>query len=166
MDQARHSSQDQGVRQYRYLLRTASLDALQAAHHEALDRLDDGQRSLVLAAVRDGLVAGQRLAPGDTAAIARLVSVGERRQPRAFLDACDPGALSALAEAVVGSEAAFGLLTGYAAWDGADPETAWAGEDHGGDGAREALGVQVNSAKELARMHGAQTGVGAGGMGF
>lgn len=40
------------------------------------------------------------------------------------------------------------------------------GEDHGGSGADEALGVQVNSAQELARMHAAQTGVGASGAGF
>ena len=112
------------VRQYRYLLRTASLDALQAAHHEALGHLDEGQRALVLTAVRDGLVAGQRLSPGDTGAIARLVSIGERRDPRAFLDACDPTALHALADAVIHAEAAFGLFAGYAAWDGADPAPA------------------------------------------
>lgn len=159
-------AEDQSVRQYRYLLRTASLDALQAAHHEALDHLDERQRALVLAAVRDGLVAGQRLAPGDTGAIARLVSIGERRDPRAFLDACDPAALHALADAVNLAEAAFGLFSGYAAWDGADPQPRDVGVDHGGTGARETLGVQVNAARELARVHGAQTGMGAGGGGF
>jgi hypothetical protein len=155
--------EDQTVRQYRYLLRTASPDALQAAHREALDRLDEGQRAAVLAAVRAGLVAGQRLTPDATGAIARLVSIGERREPRAFLDACDPVALHALADAVVNAEAAFGLFAGYAAWDGADPEPSSFGDDHGGNGAHEALGVQVNTAKDLARSHAAQTGVGAGG---
>jgi hypothetical protein len=158
--------EDQAVRQYRYLLRTAASDALQAAHHEALDQLDEGQRALVLTAVREGLVAGQRLSPRDTGAIARLVSIGERRDPGAFLAACDPTALHALAAAVIGAEAAFGLFAGYAAWDGADPAPREAGEDHGGTGARESLGVQVNTARELARVHAAQTGVGAGGIGF
>jgi len=161
-----HQPEDQAVRQYRFLLRTAPLDALQAAHHEALDHLAEGQRALVLAAVRDGLVAGQRLTPGDTAAIARLVSIGERRDPRVFLDACDPTVLHALAEAVNQAEAAFGLFSGYAAWDGSDPAPRDSGVDHGGDGAQELNGVQVNTARELARIHAAQTGVGAGGAGF
>lgn len=159
-------SEDQAVRQYRYLLRTAPPDALAAAHHEALDRLDEDQRALVLAAVRQGLVAGQRLTPDSTKAIARLVAIGERREPRAFLDACEPRVLRALADAVLRAEAAFGLLAGYAAWDGSDPEPRDSGVDHGGTGARESLGVEVNTARELARIHAAQTGVGAGGVGF
>jgi hypothetical protein len=71
--------EDQTVRQYRFLLRTAPMDALLAAHHEALDRLPDDTRVRVLTAVQDGLVAGHRLGPGDTVAMARLVSIGERR---------------------------------------------------------------------------------------
>lgn len=158
--------EDQTVRQYRYLLRTAPLDTLQAAHHEALDRLTEADRVRVLAAVQDGLVAGQRLRPDNTSAIARLVSIGERRTPRGFLDACEPTALGSLALAVNQAEASFGLFAGYAGWDGVDPEPKDLGEDHGGTGARESLGVQVNTARELARVHAAQTGVGAGGAGF
>ncbi len=158
--------EDQTVRQYRYLLRTAPMDALRAAHAEALLRLSDDLRAAVLAGVQDGLVAGQRLGPGDTTAIARLLCIGERRNPRGFLDACDAATLQALASAVNHAEASFGLFSGYAAWDGADPEAAWVGEDRGGDGGAEALGVQVNTAKDLARIHAAQTGVGASGVGF
>ena len=165
-NRADRAPEDQTLRQYRFLLRTAPLDALQAAHHEALDRLTDGERVRILTAVQDGLVAGQRLGPGDTAAMARLVSIGERRNPRGFLDACDPTALGLLAQAVNQAEAVFGLFSGYAGWDGAEPEPTDAGEDHGGGGAEEALGVQVNTAREFARMHAAQTGVGAAGSGF
>jgi hypothetical protein len=125
--------EDQTVRQYRYLLRTAPLDALQAAHHDALDRLTADQRAAVLSAVQRGLVAGQRLSPSDTTAIARLVSLGERRDPRGFLDACAPAVVHALADAVNQSEAAFGLFAGYASWDGLDPDPADVGVDHGGD---------------------------------
>ena len=128
--------EDQTVRQYRYLLRTSPLDALQAAHHEALEHLDEEHRALVLAAVREGLVAGQRLSPGDIGAMARLVSIGERRDPRTFLDACAPAVLHALAHAVINAEAAFGLFAGYAAWDGIDPEPRDAGVDHGGERGR------------------------------
>ena len=163
---AEHAPEDQAVRQYRFLLRSAPVDALQAAHHEALDRLTERDRARVLTAVQDGLVAGQRLGPGDTAAVARLVSIGERRSPRGFLDACDPTALRSLAQAVIQADAAFGLFSGYAAWDGVDPEPTDPGVDHGGSGSSEALGVQVNTAREMARIHAASTGVGATGAGF
>ena len=149
----RDAAEDQVVRQYRFLLRTAPLDALQAAHHEALDHLDESRRLLVLAAVRDGLVAGQRLSPDDTGAIARLVSIGERRDPRAFLDACDPTALHALAEAVNSAESAFGLFAGYAAWDGADPVPRDAGVDQGGGRQRSLEDDPAAQAQALASSH-------------
>ena len=161
----RDGAEDQVVRQYRYLLRTAPLDALQAAHHEALDHLDQPRRALVLAAVRDGLVAGQRLSPDDTGAIARLVSIGERRDPRAFLDTCDPAALHALAEAVISAEAAFGLFAGYAAWDGADPVPRDAGVDQGGRRQRSLDDDPAAQAKTLAHSHAMSVqpwGTGAG----
>ena len=158
--------QDDIVRQYRYLLRTAPSQVLEALHGAALADLSDEDRETVLRGVQDGLVAGARLASSDVTKIAHLLTLGERRTPGAFLRACGPGALQALARAVTESEAAAGLLDGYDAWDGADLEPAGVGEDHGGSGADEALGVQVNSAKELARMHAAQTGVGASGAGF
>jgi hypothetical protein len=156
--------EDQAVRQYRYLLRTAPPDALQAAHHEALDQLDEGQRALVLAAVRDGLVAGQRLTPGDTGAIARLVSIGERREPRAFLDACDPTVLHALADAVIQAEAAFGLFAGYAAWDGSDPDPRGVGVDHGGRPQRSLDDDPAAAVKALASSHALSAGPWAGGI--
>jgi hypothetical protein len=145
--------EDQTVRQYRYLLRTAPSDALQAAHHEALDQLDETQRRVVLTAVQEGLVAGHRLAPSDTSAIARLVSIGERRDPRAFLDACEPTALHALADAVIQSEAAFGLFAGYAAWDGSDPQPRDAGVDHGGERGRSLDDDPAAQVKALAHSH-------------
>ena len=119
------------VRQYRFLLREASPDAAEAAHAEALSRLQDEQRREVLSAVQGGLVAGQRLHPSDFEQLARLIVLGERRSPNAFLTACKPETLLTLAEAVVHSEACFGLFDRYAAWDGADPEST---EDTSGAG--------------------------------
>jgi hypothetical protein len=159
-----HQPEDQTVRQYRYLLRTAPLDALRAAHHEALDDLDDDHRARVLAAVRDGLVAGQRLTPADTAAIARLVSIGERRDARAFLDACEPAALLALAHAVNHAEAAFGLFSGYAAWDGSDPAPRDVGVDHGGRPGRSLDDDPAAEVKTLANSHALSAGPWAGGV--
>ena len=112
------------VRQYRFLLRQASPDAVEAAHADALSRLTQEERRAVLTAVQLGLVAGQRLGPDDTAHLAHLVVAGERRSPNAFLTACDPASLVALARAVTRSEACFGLFGRYGQWDGADPEPA------------------------------------------
>lgn len=126
-------AEDPVERQYRYLLRTAPADALEAAHVEALAALPDEVRAAVLTTVQEALVAGQRLRPTDTGPLARLVTVGERRAPGAFLSACPPAARHTLADAVVASEAAFGLLGGYAAWDGADPVPADTGVANGGE---------------------------------
>ncbi|MEO6413103.1 MAG: hypothetical protein ABIO48_11010 [Pedococcus sp.] len=160
---ADHAPEDQTVRQYRFLLRTAPMDALQAAHHEALDSLTEVARARVLTAVQEGLVAGHRLSPGDTVAIARLVSIGERRNPRGFLDACEPIALRSLAQAVNESEAVFGLFAGYAAWDGVDPEPADVGVDHGGDPQSTTFEDAGGEAKAMAHSHAMTVQPWAGG---
>src|SRR6476661_2628515 len=141
--------EDPVVRQYRYLLRTAPVDALEAAHVEALAGAPDGVREAVLDAVREAFVAG------------------ERRNPGAFLAACDPGTLGVLAKDVVGSEAAFGLFTGYATWDGAEPGPADVGVDHGG---APVIGSQPDpaaEAKAFAAGHGSTVlPWGGAGVGF
>jgi hypothetical protein len=126
------ATEDQGVRQYRYLLATAPVDDLVAAHEEALATLTPDQRAAVLDAVQRGLVAGQRLGPDDLPAVSRLLVRGEKRSPGDFRRACDPATLVALAGAVVASEPASDLLSGYAAWDGEDATPTDAGVDHGG----------------------------------
>lgn len=122
--------EDPVIRQYRYLLRQAPSDAVEAAHADALVRLSDQERHAVLTAVQVGLVAGQRLSGADTAQLAHLIVLGERRIPNAFMTSCDSDALTRLAAGVVHSDACFGLFGGYAAWDGQDPEpedqSAWA----------------------------------------
>jgi hypothetical protein len=124
------ADEDPVVRQYRFLLRVAPPDAVEVAHAEALPRLSPDQRQAVLAAVQGGLVAGQRLTPDDTAQLAHLIVLGERRSPTAFLATCEPSTLLALSQGVIHSEACFGLFGQYAGWDGADPEpedsSAWA----------------------------------------
>lgn len=110
------------VRQYRFLLREASPDAVVLAHIEALSKLSEAHRVAILSAVQRGLVAGQRLQAGDTDQIAHLLVLGERRSPNAFLSACAPETLLALSQAVIHSEASIGLFGRYAAWDGTDPE--------------------------------------------
>lgn len=116
------ADEDPLVRQYRYLLRTAPADALEHVHLEALAELSPEDRTAVLRTVQEQLVAGQRLQAGDVPALSRLVVLGERRSPGALLQHCPPAVLARLADNALVSEAAFGLLTGYAAWDGLDPE--------------------------------------------
>lgn len=125
-------AEDPVERQYRYLLRSAPADALEAAHAQALRAVPEEVRAAVLATVQDALVAGHRLTTADTGPLARLVTAGERRTPGAFLAACPSVARRRLAEAVVDTEAVFGLFSGYAAWDGAEPEPADVGVDRGG----------------------------------
>ena len=78
----------------------------------------------MLRTVQEHLVAGLRLDPDDVPGLSRLVVLGERRAPGALLRHCEPSTLGRLAAAALASEAAFGLLTGYAGWDGLDPEPA------------------------------------------
>lgn len=140
------AEEDPVVRQYRYLLRTAPADALEAAHLEALQLTHRSVRAEVLRSIQERLVAGLRLSPDNLAAIAHLAVLGERRVPGSLLRHYDALALQRLASAVLASEAAFGLLNGYAGWDGAEPEAPddTAPEDGFGEKWREARNVHVN----------------------
>ena len=114
--------EDQAVRQYRYLLRTAPQDALEAAHVDALSTIGPGHRETVLRTVQTELVAGAQLEVDDVRPLARLVTLGERRSPGVLTSSIPAAALSQLAQAVIDSEPAFGLFAGYASWDGVDPQ--------------------------------------------
>lgn len=114
--------EDPVVRQYRYLLRTAPLDALEAVHEEAFGGLHTVIRSAILRAVRERVVAGERVGPDDVRDLARLHVLAERREPGALISSLEEPVLHRLAQRAVLAEAAFGLLAGYAAWDGLDPE--------------------------------------------
>ncbi len=116
------------MRQYRFLLRTAPLDALEAAHVEVLAPMARSRRAVILRAVQDGLVAGLRLSADDVRPIAHLVALGERRRPGEFLRTCPLEVLLPVAEAVIVAEAMFGRFGGYAAWDGAEPAPPEGGE--------------------------------------
>lgn len=126
--------EDLVVRQYRYLLRTAPADAMEHAHVEAIESLDEDCRAALLRAVQSGLVAGLRLSPLDVQQLAHLITLGERRRPGAFLGTCDARSLRALADGVVLAEASFGLFGGYAGWDGAEPIAPEEGWSDGGFG--------------------------------
>lgn len=115
--------EDPLVRQYRYLLRTAPADALEAAHGEAIPALSQANQESLLEAVQGSLLVGGHLTTRDHAKIAHLVTAGERRAPGQLLAALRADVLQSLAAAVLDSEPSFGLLGGYASWDGAEPQT-------------------------------------------
>lgn len=116
------TSEDPVVRQYRYLLRTAPADALEAAHAEAIPLLSEAHQESLLGTLRRSLLVGDHLTSSDHVKIAHLVTNGERRSPGQLLSALPAEVLQDLAASVLRSEASFGLLGGYAQWDGAEPE--------------------------------------------
>jgi hypothetical protein len=124
--------EDLVVRQYRYLLRTAPPDALEAAHSEAIAAMAEEHRQQLLDTVRATFLVGDHVSVTEGDKIAHLVVIGERRMPSALLAALPPAVFRDLAARVLDSEASFGLLGGYAAWDGNDPEpeddSVWAGD--------------------------------------
>ena len=166
----RTADEEPVVRQYRFLLRQASPDAVEVAHTDALSRLGEEQRRAILTAVQRGLVAGQRLQPGDTTHIAHLIVLGERRSPNAFLAACEPRVLLALSQAVIRSDACFGLFGPYAAWDGADPDTeaesAWSDAGFNPDSGRWNPARSASRNFERSSKPYPDSGSGAGGAGF
>ena len=108
------------VRQYRYLLRSADPEALEALHREALAALDVLNRAHVLRTAQDRLLSGRELTVDDIAGIAHLVAVGELRTPGIIVSALTEGALERLAHLVITRPVAIPLLEGHEGWDGED----------------------------------------------
>lgn len=151
-----NAPEDPVVRQYRYLLRTAPADALAAAHAEAIPLLSEAHHESLLETIRATLLVGDHLTSTDDAKIAHPVINAEQRSPGQLLTALPAKALQALAASVLGSEASFGLLSGYAQWNGAEPE-------HLDDSAYEGDGFDANAGKGKTKRLGADGG-GALGM--
>ena len=114
------------IQRYRYLLRTAPPEALEAAHREAFEQLTPEQRRRVLeglAAQVDPSELGQ--ADESPAGLARLATRAELRQPgtleRAFAGDRGAGAASGgsflgmLAGAFIGTSIANAMFTGDSA---------------------------------------------------
>src|SRR3954449_11231324 len=72
---------DQAIARYRYLLRTAPPDQIEAAHAEAFSQLTPDQRQQVLTQLAAGVPAGQRPRSDDPQTLARVATRAEIRQP-------------------------------------------------------------------------------------
>jgi hypothetical protein len=110
------------VRQYRYLLGTADLDALQGVHREALASLDVLIRAHILRTSQDRTLNGRELTVDDVAGLAELLCTAEVQAPGIIVGALTEAALERLAHRVTTHPDAEPLLAGYGGWDGADPE--------------------------------------------
>ena len=74
-------SEDQAVARYRYLLRTASPDQLEAVHAEAFARLTPEQRQQLLQELGSSLPPGERVTSDSPQDLARAATRAEARQP-------------------------------------------------------------------------------------
>lgn len=99
-------------------------------HTEAIPLLSEAQQQTLLATLKISLLVGDHLTASESTKMAHLVTVGERTSPGQLLGALPLEVLQGLAVKVLESESSFGLLDGYAGWDGAEPrppdDAAWA----------------------------------------
>ena len=109
------------VRQYRYLLATATVDALEGIHAEVLEGMTETERRQVLRCLSEAFATGGHLGTGEVARIAHLVAAGAHRHARAWIDSLDVAFARQLAQAALDAEGSFGHLNGYAYWDGTSP---------------------------------------------
>jgi hypothetical protein len=110
------------VRQYRYLLRTATFPVLERLHRDALTSVDPLVRAQVLGTVQGRLLAGRDLTVDDVGQLARLLTLAEVRTPGLVVSALTEMALARVAGAVLRLPAARDGLEGYEDWDGQDPD--------------------------------------------
>ncbi|MGL5929906.1 MAG: hypothetical protein ACRCY8_13310 [Dermatophilaceae bacterium] len=137
------SEDERAVARYRYLLRTASPEQLEAVHAEAFARLTPEQRQQVLRELTESAPGGERPASAAPHDLARAATRAEMRQPgylQSTMSRRSPGMggvfagsmLGTVAGVVVGSMIASTLLSGF----DSSPEAAEAGEAAGAsDGA-------------------------------
>jgi hypothetical protein len=79
--QPARSEDERAVERYRYLLRTAPPDQVEAAHAEAFAKLTPEQRRLVLEQLAAATPAGERPRSDDPQTLARAATRAEFRQP-------------------------------------------------------------------------------------
>ncbi|WP_369140136.1 hypothetical protein [Modestobacter versicolor] len=78
---AGQSDDERAIERYRYLLRTAPPDQVEAAHAEAFGKLTPEQRRQVLEQLSAGVPAGERPRGDDPRSLARAATRAEFRQP-------------------------------------------------------------------------------------
>jgi hypothetical protein len=152
--QRRLTEDELAIERYRYLLRTAPPESIEAVHAEAFAKLTPEQRQQVYRSLAEQAPAGERIVSDDPQALARAATRQELRQPgsmeRAFAGAPAGGAygrqggpsfgsmvggslLGTVAGVVIGSAIAQAFLPDPSAFDAAGAEGADASGDTGAD---------------------------------
>ena len=138
------------VRQYRFLLGTADLDALVAVHREALASLDVLIRAHILRTSQDTTLNGRDLTVDDVDGLAELLCTAEVQAPGIIVGALTEAALERLAHRVTTHPDAEPLLEGYGGWDGVDPEPRLPSHAHAGPVVRQATIPVISLAQKPA----------------
>lgn len=114
---SRRATPDQRILdRYRYLLRTAPLETIEAAHEDAFASLSDEQRASVYEELSRGVGTGERPLSSEPATIARSASRRESRRPGALESILQSaGVIADVAPRVVSSS----LVGGFLPWDAA-----------------------------------------------
>ena len=112
--QRRLSEDELAIERYRYLLRTAPPESIEAVHAEAFAKLTPEQRQQVYRSLAEQAPAGERISSDDPQSLARAATRQELRQPgsveRAFANADAAGRRQGVAGPSMGGMFASSLL--------------------------------------------------------
>ncbi|MEZ5190023.1 MAG: hypothetical protein R2717_03425 [Schumannella sp.] len=119
---------ERAIEGYRYLLRTAPPETIEAVHHEAFARLTEEQRAVVYEELSKGAGTGERPLSSEPATLARAAVRVESRQPGRLEDSLGdpayrgPGFGSDVGESLLGTVAAYvvasPLVSAFLPWRG------------------------------------------------
>ncbi|HWM32870.1 MAG TPA: hypothetical protein VNR36_01390 [Pseudolysinimonas sp.] len=128
------------IERYRYLLRTAPPETIEAVHREAFAKLTEEQRAIVYEELSKGAGTGERPLSSEPATLARAATRAEMRKPGTLESSFSnpayrgPGFGSMIASSLIGTVAGYvigsALVSAFLPWDGA----ADAAADPGADG--------------------------------
>lgn len=148
----RETTDDQrAVERYRYLLRTAPPETIEAVHREAFAKLTEEQRAIVYEELSKGAGTGERPLSSEPATLARAATRAEMRQPGTLERSLSnpayqgPGFGSMIASSLIGTVAGYvigsALVSAFLPWDGGtDAAAADSGADSGTDSGADASG--------------------------
>jgi hypothetical protein len=157
----RQLSEDElAIERYRYLLRTAPPESIEAVHAEAFAKLTPEQRHQVYQSLAEQAPPGERIASEDPSTLARAATRAEMRHPgtmeRAFAGTSANGRpmqagpsmgamigssmLGTIAGVVIGSAIAQAFLPDASSFDAGGDGSTDGGTDAGGDASADAGG--------------------------
>ena len=116
------------IERYRYLLRTAPPETIEAVHREAFAKLSEEQRAVVYEELSKGAGTGERPLSSEPATLARAATRAEARKPGTLESSLSnpayrgPGFGSVIASSLIGTVAGYvigsALVSAFLPWDG------------------------------------------------